>query len=168
MQLPEEENGMTRLRHLVRGGSSRVRMRLDRRGPRFGRGVLLPLLAVLPPLRPRLAGGAFARVDTWTTNGPEGGEVQALAIDPANPATLYAGTAGGGVSKSTNGGGSWKSVNNGLTSTIVTALAIDPSAPATLYAGTYGGTEGGGVFKSTNGGESWTAINTGLNKDRKS
>src|ERR1700693_4700295 len=123
MQLPEEENGMTRLRHLVRGGSSRVRMRLDRRAPRFGRGLLLPLLAILPLLGPRLAGVASAGVDTWTTNGPEGGEVQALAIDPANPATLYAGTAGGGVSKSTNGGGRWRIVQKLPTKTLLTVLA---------------------------------------------
>src|SRR5437016_14530806 len=31
-----------------------------------------------------------AGVDVWTTTGPEGGTVQALAIDPQNPATLYA------------------------------------------------------------------------------
>ena len=74
--------------------------------------------------------------------------VLALAIDPRNPATLYAGTLGGGVFKSTNGGGSWSAVNTGLTSTDVIALAIDPSNPAALYAGT-----GGGVFKSTDGGE---------------
>jgi hypothetical protein len=32
----------------------------------------------------------------WTsTGGPEGGNIIALAIDPAIPTTLYAGTAGG-------------------------------------------------------------------------
>ena len=73
--------------------------------------------------------------------------MSALAIDPSAPATLYAGT-GGGVFKSTNGGGSWTAINAGLITSSVHALAIDPSAPATLYAGT-----SGGVFKSTNGGE---------------
>ena len=43
---------------------------------------------------------------------------------------------GGGVFKSTNGGGSWTAINTGLTNPNVLALAIDPSAPATLYAGT--------------------------------
>src|SRR2546426_7667567 len=42
----------------------------------------------------------------WSSNGPEGGSVAALAIDSSNPAIIYAG-AGGGVFKSTNGGGSW-------------------------------------------------------------
>ena len=72
--------------------------------------------------------------------------MNALAIDPSAPATLYAGT-DSGVFKSTNAGGNWTAINTGLTNTCVLALVIDPSAPATLYAGTLGG-----VFKSTDGG----------------
>ena len=72
--------------------------------------------------------------------------VSALAIDPATPTTLYAGTSGG-VYKSTDGGGNWSAVNTGLGSAAVSALAVDPVTPTTLYAGT-----AGGVFKSTDGG----------------
>ncbi len=43
------------------------------------------------------------------------------------PTTLYAGTYGGGVFKSTNGGANWSAVNTGLTNTYVHALAIDPA-----------------------------------------
>jgi len=89
-----------------------------------------------------------AGFNVWTSIGPEGGNVSALAIDPATPATLYAGTWGGGVFKSTNGGESWSAVNTGLTNTDVRALAIDPDTPATLYAGTWGG----GVFSIQQGG----------------
>ena len=70
--------------------------------------------------------------------------------------------AGGGIFKSTNGGGSWSAINAGLqfgSDTHVRALAIDPSTPATLYAGME---RGGGAFKSTDGGGSWSAINAGL------
>ena len=88
----------------------------------------------------------------------EGGSIYALAINPQTPDTLYAGTYGGGVFKSTNGGTNWTAINTGLTNTNVCALAIDPQTPETLYAGT----DGGGVFKSTNGGTNWTAMNTGL------
>jgi photosystem II stability/assembly factor-like uncharacterized protein len=105
-----------------------------------------------------LASTALAGVNTWTTNGPTGESVQALAIDVSNPATLYAGTASGGVFKTTNRGSTWTAVNTGLTSLSVNALATDPSAPQTLYAGT----SGGGIFKSTNGGGSWTAVNVGI------
>jgi hypothetical protein len=99
-----------------------------------------------------------ASAQTWTSNGPEGGYIQALAIDPTTPATVYAGTPGGGVFKSTDGGASWAAVNSGLTNTNVFALAIAPTTPTTVYAGTIHG----GVFKSTDGGASWAAVNSGL------
>src|SRR5215472_4523353 len=100
---------------------------------------------------------ADAGSDTWTTNGPEGGVIQALAINPATPTTLYAGTGSGGVFKSANGGAQWSAMNTGLSSPIVTAIVINPGTPATLYAGT-----SGGVFRSTDGGAHWSAVNTGL------
>ena len=86
--------------------------------------------------------------------GPYGGNVQALAIDPSSPSTLYTGTAGAGIFKSTNGGKGWTAVNAGLTNKDVLALAVDPSTPSTLYAGT----NGEGLFKSVNGGMSWTRV----------
>ena len=43
----------------------------------------------------------------WSATGLHNADVPALAIDPATPATLYAAT-GGGVLKSTNGGGDWE------------------------------------------------------------
>ncbi len=66
-----------------------------------------------------------------------------MAIDPVTPATLYVGTEGGGVFRSTNGGGSSNVYSSGLTVFFAYALAIDPKTPTTVYAGTYGG----GVFK---------------------
>jgi hypothetical protein len=84
--------------------------------------------------------------------------VKALAIDPRSPTTVYAGTVGGGVFKSSTGAISWSVVSAGLTNALVYALAIDPQSPTTVYAGTWGG----GVFKSSNGAASWSAVNTGL------
>ena len=72
----------------------------------------------------------------WTSTGPEGGTIHALAVDPAIPTTIYAVTFGGGTFKSTDGGGAWSAVNTGLTAMPVHALAIDPVTPTTLYAGT--------------------------------
>src|SRR5262245_66325851 len=85
------------------------------------------------------AGPAAAGVNRWTSHGPEGGPVRVLAVDPGTPTTLYAGTNGSGVFKSTNGGGSWSAVNTGLTDPTVSTLAVDPGTPATLDAGTDGG-----------------------------
>jgi len=67
--------------------------------------------------------------------------IQALAVDPSNPTTVYVGT-GAGVFKSVDGGDSWSALNTGLTSTAIRALAVDPAAPSTVYAATFGG----GVF----------------------
>ena len=98
-------------------------------------------------------GGAnWAPASTGLTNPI----VQALVIDSAMPATLYAGT-NGGVFKSTDGGANWALASTGLTNLFVQALAIDPVTSATLYAGTYGG-----VYKSTDSGASWAPASTGL------
>jgi photosystem II stability/assembly factor-like uncharacterized protein len=76
--------------------------------------------------------------------------IMALAINPANPTTLYAGTFYG-VFKSTDAGGYWNRVSTGLPYGPVHALAVDPQTPTTLYAGT----SNGSIFKSVNGGENW-------------
>ena len=61
---------------------------------------------------------AEAGVDVWTTNGPEGGSIRALAIDPQSPATLYVAVQGDRVYsdlyKSTDGGSSWQAIARGL------------------------------------------------------
>ena len=119
------------------------------------------LIGLLTFLITSQSGTVSAGTNVWTSNGPEGGVIYALAIDPTNPSTLYAGTWGGGVFKSTNGGGNWRAVNTGLTSTNVRALAINPTTPSTLYAGA----SISGVFKSTNGGGNWSAVNTGLSNN---
>src|SRR3989442_7463173 len=120
---------------------------------RSWRALLIPIVVILGPTS---AGVAAAQSGTWISNGPEGGTINALAIDPKTPSTLYAGTSGGGVFQSTDGGTSWRAINSGLTGTIIKALAIDPLSPSALYAGA----SLGGVFLSTDGGASWRAINT--------
>ena len=106
-----------------------------------------------------VAGIVDAGVNTWTTIGPSGESIEALAIAPNTPTTIYAGSYVNGVFKSTDGGEHWTAINTGgLTGTEVYALAIESHTPATVYAGSWGG----GVFKSTNGGENWTAIDKGL------
>ena len=99
-----------------------------------------------------------ADVGVWSTGGPLVEPIAALAIDPTMPATLYAGTSGHGVFKSTDGGLHWSAAGTGLPPGSVTALAIDPTSPATLYAGTLDG----GVFKSSDAGGTWAAVNAGL------
>ncbi len=96
---------------------------------------------------------AQAGTNTWTTNGPYGGLVTVVAIDPQTPANLYA--AGiSGVFKSSNGGASWARASNGINAPSVDAIAIDPVTPTTLYAGAIQGV----VTKSVDGGATWTEL----------
>ncbi len=84
----------------------------------FGSLTSLPLTATLAQTGQGYGVRSQVRADTgaivWTSNGPEGGDIRALAIDPATPSTLYAGTGYGGVFKSTDGGENWEAVNTGL------------------------------------------------------
>jgi hypothetical protein len=80
--------------------------------------------------------------------------VNALAVAPSDPQTVYAG--GNGVSRSRDGGASW--VRTGLVGQYVSAVAVDPVDPARLFAGTLGG----GVFLSLDAGNTWTSVNAGM------
>jgi hypothetical protein len=101
---------------------------------KFGKSLLMGWLALMLSLsQPFPVSAGF---NVWTSIGPEGGWIYAMAINPNTPTTLYAGTYGGGVFKSTDGGASWSAVNSGLTNLYVWDLAVDPTAPNTLYAGT--------------------------------
>ncbi|MGV8040404.1 MAG: WD40/YVTN/BNR-like repeat-containing protein [Thermoanaerobaculaceae bacterium] len=89
--------------------------------------------------------------------------IQTLAIDPTNPAVMYAGTENGGAFKSTNGGTTWTPINTGMAregrpATTVEAIVIDPSDHLRLLAGT----EDGGAFLSTNGGTLWSPTVAGF------
>jgi photosystem II stability/assembly factor-like uncharacterized protein len=104
--------------------------------------------------------GVPAQAAIWETHGP-GQPIYALAIDPANPSTLYAGADMGNVFKSTDAGGSWMLANSGVADQTVRALVIDPTDSATVYAGT----AGAGVYKTTDGGSSWNFASVGLASD---
>lgn len=97
----------------------------------------------------------------WISVGPYGGSISCIAIDPLAPTTLYAGTRGGGIFKSSDRGASWTAVNRGLTQFYILDIAVNPTNSGTLYTATYT-VVNSGLFKSTNGGQSWTPIDSGL------
>ncbi len=95
-------------------------------------------------------GSSRAGLNQWTSQGPFGGAVASLAIDPTTPTTVYAATAKAGVFKSRDGGAHWTAAGGGLGEVDVRVLVISPRSPSTLYAGT-----SSGVFKSTDQGKHW-------------
>ena len=102
----------------------------------------------------------------WTHMGPlnVGGRTRSLLIqgDSASSIhTLYAGGVTGGVFKSTDGGESWKALNDLMPNINVNTLAQDPKNNNVIYAGTgerYGGFRGAGIFKTEDAGANWTSL----------
>ncbi len=110
----------------------------------------------------------------WKEAGPTnvGGRIADVAVDPRSTDTIYAGSASGGVLKSTDGGYMWEEIFDDQPSLAIGAVAVDPANPRTIYAGTGEPNAGGGsvtyggfgVFKSTDGGAIWQSI--GLEESR--
>lgn len=115
---------------------------------------------------------------TWKPLGPIniGGRTLALAIHPINTNIVFAGSASGGLWKSTTGGvglNAWERIRTGFPVLGVAAIAIDPQNPDIIYIGTgesYGtevnmpgigpvrttrGSYGIGILKSLDGGITW-------------
>jgi photosystem II stability/assembly factor-like uncharacterized protein len=118
--------------------------------------------------------GVFKTTDageTWHLTGLSSTTVFSIAIDPANPLNVYAGTSGDGFYRSGDGGISWSaSEDERMQGKVIYSLAVDPANPQIIYAGgrgkgqdgTASGDWGGGILKSTDGGTTWQAINNGL------
>jgi MYXO-CTERM domain-containing protein len=110
-----------------------------------------------------------APIDTTTSlaetpnMGPEAGRASAIAVDPTDSKTIYAGFGLGGVWKTIDGGVTWAPLMDFEPTLAVGAIAIDAAAPGTLYVGTgepapYLGYSGEGIFKSTDGGKTFAKI----------
>ncbi|MFO0930837.1 MAG: sialidase family protein [Gemmataceae bacterium] len=127
------------------------------------------LMPVVSSARPPRTGDPNAPDATtavpWTPIGPGniGGRTLSWVFDPGNPATMYTGTAGGGIWKTTNSGSTWTPIGDLLANLAIASLAIAPGG-TTLYAGTgegafnVDGIRGAGIFKSTDSGATWTQL----------
>jgi len=113
----------------------------------------------------------------WQAIGPHNtaGRTIALAFNPQNPNTIYAGSASGGLWRSYSGGvgiEAWHYVSTDIPVLGVSSITFAPNDSNTIYIGTgevynyngagvgsayrhLRGTYGIGILKSTDGGQSW-------------
>ena len=116
------------------------------------------------------SGGAPAAAgisrSAWTWIGPSniGGRVRAVVIPPNATSTIVTGGVAGGIWKSTNGGTTWRVIDDFLANLAVSCMVFRPSDPNRLFAGTGEGffnsdsIRGAGIFTSLNQGETWTQL----------
>jgi photosystem II stability/assembly factor-like uncharacterized protein len=104
--------------------------------------------------------------------GPGGmsGRITAIDVVLQNPNIIYAGSASGGLWKSTSGGIRWAPIFEDQITASIGAVAIQQSNPDVVWVGTGEGNPrnslngGYGIFKSLDGGKSWQK--SGLEKTR--
>jgi hypothetical protein len=135
--------------------------------------------------RAQQLGRDLPMTDPWSDLGPKNfsGRIISLAFHPTNPNIMFAGSASGGLWKTTNGGYgnvggiNWQYIPTGFPVLGVGSIAINPSNPNEMYIGTgevynpsalgtgstgaghirlFRGSYGIGILKSTDGGVSWT------------
>jgi photosystem II stability/assembly factor-like uncharacterized protein len=90
--------------------------------------------------------------------------IWSLAVDPAEPRTLFAGTRPAGIYRSRDGGLHWNRLAANIApqcsigECFVTNMLVDPHDHRTVWAGV----EIDGVYRSRDGGDTWTHVETGL------
>ena len=129
--------------------------------------VLLLGLGLLAQGQPGVAPEIYSRLH-WRFVGPEGNRISAVAGVPGDPLVYYAGSASGGIAKTTDGGVHWQQIFDEQPVQSIGALAVAPSDPNIVWAGTGEAwirshiSIGEGIYKSTDAGKTWTRM--GLEK----
>ncbi len=118
-----------------------------------------PLCALLVSF-PLAAGTMRGAPGAWYRYPLPGAEVKSLAADPSLPGVFWAGTAQGGIYRSSDGGVSWTSPLGGapFPGYAVTALAVDPARPGAVWAGLTGVMKGGLLARSTDLGRTFEVV----------
>jgi photosystem II stability/assembly factor-like uncharacterized protein len=111
--------------------------------------------------------------NNWTSLGPNNapsgiGRINVIQFHPNDPNTLFAGAPAGGFWKTTDGGKSWITTTDHLTSIGVSDIAVNKNNPDEIFIGTgdkdLWSSVSIGVLKSNDGGNTWNE--TGLTFDR--
>lgn len=111
--------------------------------------------------------GGNALVADWTSLGPNtidslGGRMTCHVFNRRNPSVIFAGSAGGGLWKSSDGGKSWFVVADNLPVLQISAIDMDPADTSHLLMGTgfyylpvFPTYAGIGLLESRDGGSTW-------------
>ncbi|MCE2733626.1 MAG: glycosyl hydrolase [Flammeovirgaceae bacterium] len=101
----------------------------------------------------------------WRNIGPyRGGRSAAVTGVPGKPTLFYMGSTGGGVWRTTDGGGTWENISDGFFGGSIGAVAVSTWDNNVLYVGTGEVTVrgnvsfGDGMYKSVDAGKTWTHI----------
>ncbi|MBX2916510.1 MAG: T9SS type A sorting domain-containing protein [Cyclobacteriaceae bacterium] len=144
-----------------------IRTPEDAPAPEYKNGFIMRELTLAKSFAARKRNGRTQSngVVEWKERGPANvpGRTRGLIVDPddASKNTWYAGSAGGGVWKTTNGGQAWTLLTPNLPNLATTTLAMAESNRNIIYMGTgesFGGLpgiRGSGMFKSTDRGQTW-------------
>jgi len=128
--------------------------------------ILIATLLLIIPVRFIAVGSAAGVADSmgdpgkysndWRANGPPGGDVRSLVVDPNNPDRFYLGTLDAQIYTSADAGKSWELLYNfNKPKLFVDHIIVDARDSKTLYVATHRHKDSGGFFKSTDGGRTW-------------
>jgi photosystem II stability/assembly factor-like uncharacterized protein len=128
--------------------------------------ILFVCILLVIPLRFAVLGSPDSATDSladpgkysedWRANGPPGGDVRSLVVDPTNPDRFYLGTLDGQIYASADAGKNWELLYNfNKPKLFVDHIIVDPRDSKTIYVAAHRHKEAGGFFKSTDGGHRW-------------
>lgn len=106
-------------------------------------------------------GDGVARIDIGRNGRPEihedltGMAVQCVAVDPADPDRIFAGTHDDGVFKSRDGGGTWAPAGEGIPHKRTPSIAVSPCHQENGLSVVYAGTEPSNLYRSDDDGKTW-------------
>lgn len=94
-------------------------------------------------------------------NGLYGGYIHYLVIDPLNSNVIYAGTEGGGIFKTINGGKEWIKLKIIEKDFSTYSAVLNPKDTKIVYVAVYNY----GIYKSNDAGVTWERVNKDYMRD---